>query len=237
MIAINRMPPEFGFGNRILYYYNLRQFALEENLQYHCQHWFGQEVFQDDINGKDLIGNARILDPCLGEHFFSLNNLRTRDVFRLKHKPAVPEKTCAIHFRGTDFFQWNPVAVLNTDYYINAISEVRQHVERFALFTDDPTLSSYKSVITFLQKQGSDIFFGENTHNRSRFINDFSLMTECDWMISSPSTFCMCAGFMGKQKNIIHSDAWIKSRTSVDDKFWVGLDNGGNENYKLWKKI
>ncbi len=237
MIAIPRIPPEYGFGNRVLYYFNLRQFAHEENLRFHCQQWFGQQVFDGDLNGHALIKNAKILDPCLGEHFFTYNSLQSRDVFRLKTIPSVPSNTCAIHFRGTDFFQWNPAAVLNTDYYINAITEIKDRVDRFVLFTDDLLLPSYGSVVNFLQDQNLNVFLGENTNNRLRFMSDFSLMTECDWIISSPSTFCICAGFIGKHKNIIHSETWIKSRTDVNDKFWVGLNAGGNTSYKLWKKI
>ena len=62
-------------------------------------------------------------------------------------------------------------------------------------------------------------------------------MSECDYIISSPSTFCICAGFIGRQKQIIHSKDWVEYRLSKDDKFWIDLNNGGNEDYSLYRLI
>jgi len=60
-------------------------------------------------------------------------------------------------------------------------------------------------------------------------------MTECDYIISSPSTFCISAGFVGKNKKIIHSKDWIEKRVSVNDKFWTDLKSGGNDDYSTWR--
>ena len=79
--------------------------------------------------------------------------------------------------------------------------------------------------------------FGENTSDRRNYLNDFSVMSECDWIISSPSTFCICAGMVGKEKKIILSKKWVENRKSKNDKFWTELSNGGNNNYKLWELI
>ena len=173
-ITINSFP-RCGFGNRILYYYNLK----------------------------------------------------------LKEKPTVLKSTCAIHFRGTDFHQWNPNAVLGFDYYYDSIEEVRGLVDSFALFTDDPNLPSVTMVKEHLSSQGINFTEG----GRENYINDFSFMSECDYIISSPSTFCICAGFIGKQKKIIHSKNWVEDRASKNDKFWVDLLNGGNEDYSIWRLI
>ena len=62
-------------------------------------------------------------------------------------------------------------------------------------------------------------------------------MAECDYIISSPSTFCICAGFVGRQKKIIHSKKWLENRIKVGDKFWVDLYNGGNEDYSIWRLV
>ena len=78
---------------------------------------------------------------------------------------------------------------------------------------------------------------GDNTSNRSNYINDFSTMTESDYLISSPSTFAISAGFIGKKKKIIHSQEWVEYRVEAADKFWCDLYTGGNEDYKLWKLI
>ena len=62
-------------------------------------------------------------------------------------------------------------------------------------------------------------------------------MTECEYIISSPSTFCMTAGFIGKKKRIIHSEQWLLDRINHEDKFWIDLCNGGNRDYKIWKRV
>jgi hypothetical protein len=43
--------------------------------------------------------------------------------------------------------------------------------------------------------------------------------------------------WIGKYKKIIHSEKWIISRVAGDDKFWVDLKNGGNEDYSLWRLV
>ena len=105
------------------------------------------------------------------------------------------------------------------------------------MFTDDDSLESYANVIKLLDKYGIEFIIGENVSNRSRYINDFATMSECDWIISSPSTFCITSGFIGKSKNIIHSKEWIKNRIDNEDKFWKDLYDGGNQNYSLWEVI
>ena len=78
---------------------------------------------------------------------------------------------------------------------------------------------------------------GQNSSDRNNYISDFAKMTECDYIISSPSTFCICAGFVGRQKKIIHSKKWLENRIKVNDKFWVDLYNGGNEDYSIWRLV
>ena len=102
-------------------------------------------------------------------------------------------------------------------------------------------LSSSSSSLSSLGETSSseNIFYyvGENTHDRTKYIEDFTTMSQCDIIISSPSTYCISAGFIGKEKKIIHSKEWLDYRVEEDDKFWVDLYNGGNEDYKLWKMV
>ena len=158
-------------------------------------------------------------------------------LFELKEKPKIETESVAIHFRGTDFFGWNPDAVLGEDYYMNALSEIENDVESFYIFTDDETLPSYKGVVEYLNQNNRKVIFGENTANRNNYIKDFSTISECDYIISSPSTYCIAAGFIGKEKKIIHSEKWIHNRVDVDDKFWVDLNNGGNSDYSIWRLV
>ena len=236
MISISYIPPDWGFGNRILFYNNLRQLAAKENRDWYCIPWEGLQYFSGDMTGTPRIG-TECLEPCLGEKFFEWNTISTRDIFTLSDEVYHKKRTAAIHFRGGDFFAWNPAAVLDTDYYMNAIEEVVGDVDHFLLFTDDQSLPSYSYVVEHFKSNNISYSVGENTSNRLHYIRDFGMMSSCDYIISSPSTFCVCAGFVGKNKRIIHSGKWLRSRVDVDDKFWVDLNNGGNEDYRVWKEV
>ena len=236
MLAIKDIP-DFGFGNMLLYYYNLRQFAFEENKMFSCPPFYGSDIFEGNLTGDNLTDNADFLEPCLGEFFFRNNGLSTRDIFKLKLHTEIPKKTCAIHFRGTDFHQWMPSAVLGSEYYINSIAEIGDEAETYILFTDDEKLPSYMSVLKHLRDNNKNVMKGDNTPDRRYFVPDFVRMCNCDFIISSPSTFNICAGFIGKHKKIIHSNKWIQSRVNEDDMFWVGLNNGGNADYHIWKSV
>ena len=236
MISIQWFPPDWGFGNRIMYYNNLRQRAELDSIPWSCCPWNGYEYFSGDVLGSDQHGNLS-LKPCLGEKFFDCHSISTRSIFELKEKPKIETESVAIHFRGTDFFGWNPDAVLGEDYYMNALSEIENDVESFYIFTDDETLPSYKGVVEYLNQNNRKVIFGENTANRNNYIKDFSTISECDYIISSPSTYCIAAGFIGKEKKIIHSEKWIHNRVDVDDKFWVDLNNGGNSDYSIWRLV
>jgi|TARA_R110002020_G_scaffold72542_6_gene186651 hypothetical protein len=231
------MPP-CGFGNRLLYYYNLRQEAKERDCKFLSVPWSGHDYFEGDLLGKpELNEEYEVLNFCLGDRFYKYNNLSTREVFKLKKKPRVKDNTCAVHFRGTDFHSWNPDSILDSQYYYDAIEKVVDQVSDFILFTDDESLRSYANVIELLDRHGVDFKTGENVSNRSHYIKDFAIMSECDWIISSPSTFCITSGFIGKSKKIIHSKKWIKNRIDKEDVFWKDLYNGGNQNYSLWEVI
>jgi hypothetical protein len=234
MLAIMRMP-QFGFGNKLLYYFNLRKAARESNQKYHCDVFDGMDLFGDKLTGDPPVENFSDFALCLGEKFFSGDFLDSREIFRLNGEREAEERVGAVHFRGTDFFTWNPESILETTYYISAIEEVFEEVDSFQLFTDDAELESFRAVKTYLDERKKVYSLGQNTSNRSEFKKDFVNLANCDLIISSPSTFCISAGFVGKRKKIIHSEKWILSRIQKSDLFWVGLNEGGNENYKLWK--
>ena len=234
-LAITNMPP-CGFGNRVLYYYNLRQLSLEKGCDFFCVPWEGFQYFEGNLLGNPPNdGKYENLNFCLGEKFYDYDHISTRGVFKLKHKVEIEKGTCAIHFRGTDFHSWNPDAVLKKSYYCDSIVCIEDEIKNFILFTDDPSLESYQVVVNYLKQKNKNFYVGQNTHDRSQYIRDFSIMSECDTIISSPSTFCISAGFVGKKKKIIHSERWVMDRVNKQDKFWVDLYNGGNEDYKTWR--
>lgn len=238
MIGIDRFP-DCGFGNKLIYYYNLRNEALKRGCRYFCVPWQGHELFEGDLLGEypAAQGTYDKFRFCLGERFFERALLSSREVFRLKCEPDVPPNTCAVHFRGTDFGSWNPGAILDVQYYIDGIRSVSSDIDHFFLFTDDVSLASYKESVAFVEGQQKNIYFGENSSDRGRYGHDFSVMACCDYIISSPSTYSICAGFIGKKKRIIHSSEWVRGRVAVGDKFWVDLIKGGNDDYSIWKLV
>ena len=235
MISIVEYPPDWGFGNRLLYYNNLRQLAEKHHDSWSTVPFEGWSHFKDSVQYSR--GANNILRPCLGEKFFEEHCVSTRKIFRLIDEPDVPDNTAAIHFRGTDFFQWNSKAVLDAEYYLNAIEEIKDDVSSFILFADDTSLPSFNRITKYLYDNDISFEYGENSNDRSNYINDFRKMCFCDYIISSPSTYNICAGFIGKHKKIIHSDEWVRERCYLEDKFWCDLYNGGNYDYKLWRLI
>jgi len=230
--------PGCGFGNRVIYYYNLRQEAYSRGLEYFSVQWEGSQYFEENMLGSFPPKTSYESFPfCLGDRFFEDSGISTREVFRLKPKVELQEGTCAVHFRGTDFHSWNPDSILDSNYYLESLDSVKGEISNCIVFTDDAGLKSYQDTINFLSKEGIPFLLGENTSNRLNYIKDFAIMSECDYIISSPSTFNICAGFIGKKKRIIHSNSWVKDRVSKEDKFWTDLESGGNDDYKIWRLI
>jgi len=237
VISIDSMPSDWGFGNRILYFNNLVQLAAKDfSNRWCCFPWDGYKMFSGEMWTIEKPPTHN-LPPCLGEVFFDWNTIPTRDVFKLKIKKYVKGISVAIHFRGTDFHEWNNNAILSGNYYIEAIESIRNRVSNIIIFTDDETLPAFGLVKEHLQKEKISYSLGENTNDRSKYAYDFNTMTECDYIISSPSTFCICAGFIGKEKKIIHNKEWVESRARLKDKFWLDLYNGGNKDYSIWRLI
>tara|TARA_Y100001963_G_C6741248_1_gene429076 strand:+ start:579 stop:1298 length:720 start_codon:yes stop_codon:yes gene_type:complete len=238
LLGITNMPGGCGFGNRFLYYYNLRQEAHKRGWSYFSVPWNGHNLFEGNMLGSYMPGAPYQNFPfCLGEKLYDYDGISTREVFKLKNPPQVQNGVCAIHFRGTDFHQWNPDSILDSKYYLESIEEVKDSASGFILFTDDQQLPSYQKVLAFIKDEKLSYLTGDNMADRNYYMKDFSIMSECDYIISSPSTFGIAAGLIGKHKKIIHSKKWVLDRVSREDKFWVDLHAGGNEDYSLWRLV
>ncbi len=234
MISIRYFPPDWGFGNRILYYNNLRQIAENNADSWSCAAWEGHEIFEGNMLGEKAMGNL-VLNPCLGERFFEMHTIPTREIFQLKDEKHHEGKVAAVHFRGGDFFQWNPDAVLSEEYYLNAVDSIKDEVDKFILLTEDESLPSYAAVEKYFEDEGIEYDIGDN--QRSNYLEDFKIMAACDYTVSSPSTFCICSAMIGNETKVIHSKDWIDNRVNVEDKFWVDLNNGGNKDYSIWRSV
>lgn len=243
------------FGNRILQYFNLIQLSNFLNVEPSSIKWGGSEYFniidfknsnKHKINFNIDMSDDYLLDiskkydivmkNIMGDLFYRFNKISTFDVFKLKFNSCINYngKKVAIHFRGTDFNRWSDGnGILPIDYYINSIELINKLDNvRFYLFTDDKKMNNYNKAINYLKEKKIDYLTSDN----NSYIQDFANISDCEYVISTPSTFVICASFMGKKnKKIIHSSKWLDY--SKNDIFWKKLIEGGNNDYKLWKKI
>jgi len=166
------------------------------------------------------------------------------------------ETSVGIHIRGTDILgsDGNQGREIHLpEYYKKAIDEVEKNFDniKYYVCTDDVYFASFVDTVLYLNKIGASFNVGSTNH-----FMDFSILSECDVLIASSSTFVVAAGFVGKQdKKIIHSMDWVKKNLDHTlwhgyedpkkirdwqlsyDNFWVQLYEGGNEFYHAWKFI
>lgn len=203
----------------------------------------GKDNFLNEI--KYELQNKKLIvlePPILGDFFYEYIFSDPNDFIKIKDKYKLlklkeDKVHIAVHFRGTDFESWNKDAILDVDYYIDSIDFIRHQESHELVFhplTDDLTLDSYHQVIQYLNENNLCYQLGNTTQEA---IYDFHKMSECDIIISSPSTFSIWAGILGKRKKIIHSEKWINNRLINNDKFWIDIDKSNNKIYKLWEKI
>ena len=244
------------FGNHIYNFYYLQalskkhghNFWIKKSNYLNRYFYFEEEKYEDQsffkplriLKNNDLDKelckryNYILKPPLLGNYFFTYLkylDLKIRDEFS-SSKIENDNFNVAIHFRGTDFQSWDKNSILDTEYYINCIKEILKSKKgyKFYLYTDDHTLKSYIEVIDYLKSKKTPFYKGDLDID---FIYDFKEMSECDCIISSPSTFCIWASVLGKKgKTVFHSKKWIYYSTRNNDKFWVDLKLKGTEYYK-----
>jgi hypothetical protein len=255
----------YQFGNKLLGLNNLIQISFYYEQEYSFNNFKGLDLFKIDNQKSDSIIHGEILtsdfliknkdnitldkeknyilEPCLLELFNVYDSVSTFDIFKLKLDNIQENKVfVGIHFRGTDFKLWDEKAILSFEYYKNSIDFVINEIKNdfiFMLFTDDSDLISYNQTIDYLNKNNIDYKFG----NINNFNEDFYMLSQCDYIISTPSTFCITAAFCGKKnKKIIHSYEFVVDyKNNSDyfrDKFWKYLTSTNNhKDYKLYKLI
>ena len=235
-------------------------FTLYENLQYRneVEPEIHHEIDMNSLSNKSNVKLDReknlLLDWNVNEFFFEYSQLSTYKILEYKEEYLVrglgmlnkmspgESKKIAIHFRGNDYSLWDPKSLLPKSYYQDSIEEFMDLFGKdtmFNLFTDDYSLPSFTETIQYLILEGCRFCVS----NGLSWSDDLIAMAYSDGIISSPSTFCMVAGFTGKEgKKIIHSKDWVdKYRAKSDyfrDVFWKELlEKKGNDNYKLYKTL
>ena len=172
--------------------------------------------------------------PVLGNNLFDFIDIEIG--FRIKSnfnssRLNKQKNNVAIHFRGTDFSEWDKNSILNSKYYIDSLTDIikKNKDSYFILYTDDLSLKSFNDVKKFLENNMIDFSLGRL---KDHFMFDFAEISECNSIISSPSTFCIWASLLGqKNKVIYHSKKWIEYRVRNNDTFWISLKSKGHKIY------
>jgi hypothetical protein len=204
-------------------------------------------------------------DPAslLHNTFKKLTKKDPRDFLQIREefKPVLDKSkvNVGIHIRGDDIISAdgnNGREIHSPDYYKKAIDLVNSEFNDviYHVCTDDVTFETYTKTLDYLKEKKYTFVVG----NLSDHFKDFALLSECDVLICSSSTFVITAGFLGKaNKKIIHSLDWIKKHFDDSyvpwgnytqdypesywksyDNFWLDLYNDkGSKYYKAWKFI
>lgn len=202
---------------------------------------FIEYIKKENIGGKDMIFNP----PMLGEVFFDYLFYPPADFIKIKDEFKVNfnfdinnKKVVGLHFRGTDFKTWNENASLKFGYYQSAIDFCLEELGNsdlvFVIFTDDLEFDTLTETIGYLKKIKAEYYINDK---KRPAIYDFYQMSQCDILVSSPSTFAIFAGCLGKNKKIIHAKSWMDYAIKQNDTFWVKLSETNNPYYSLWKVL
>jgi hypothetical protein len=160
----------------------------------------------------------------------SLEDVRTFDPLG-DVDPAV-----GIHFRCTDYahaLPGNGSRILAPSYYINCVEEIesrRQHAEdanHYIALGDDLEHPTPRAVMTWMRLCGLDVHAGKPDEFEvllkssldqgdalvvsggiSKAALDFNLLMHCQTIISSNSSFCFWAAFLGHANSVFTPKRW-----------------------------
>jgi hypothetical protein len=219
---------------------------------------FSKKEFYQLCQNNNVIANL----PFLGELFFEYNSTNPNQFISLKDEYQIQMSSrvtnIAIHIRnnGTAWDLKNDnKSYLISQYYIDAINYCL--LQKYSKPVKFYLVSGINSEFLHNTGQNTDVYppyletekylidnninfdYCYTAHNKnSSFIFDFGQIMYSDVVISSVSTFCICASYLGKpNKKIIHNREWIEYASNKNDRFWKDLHNGGNEYYKIHELI
>ena len=184
--------------------------------------WSGLVDFADGVldGGHKLKVRPGILGPFFFETLdqYGLQvGLRQPRVTKRRAQP--PTIRVGMHFRGTDFHAWDATAILPSAYYLDAmeyVGELFGDAEcEFVPVTDDPTLESLIEITKKLD-------WGVAVPRAMK--EDFLILSECDAIICSPSTFCFWAGIQNPDSLLIFPRKWVQAAGVAGSRFWQQLE-------------
>lgn len=199
----------------------------------------GYQAWLGKIRDLSDAGKSITIEPgVLGSIFFDsctepprhIMPLRTMLFDRVKDAPASVNQI-SIHFRGGDFASWNPSAILQTDYYMDALDYLESSgidMSNVYFSTDDPQHDTSLSILHRL---------GQKPNLMTNPFEDFIMLSKSDYLISSPSTFAFWAAVLGENVKVIHSKRWLDQCEAEEIKFWIDVRRNLKPFYKLVHEI
>mgnify|MGYP006162911183 CR=1 FL=1 len=95
-----------------------------------------------------------------------------------------------------------------------------------------------KEVARYLESIKVKSNFEHITVGRGSFKEDLYKLSICNYMISSPSTFAIWAAILSSvDVKVVHSQQWVDYCVGNGEEFWMNINNGGNEFYRVWDTI
>jgi Glycosyl transferase family 11 len=180
------------------------------------------EAIREVISAKR---NAYIDSTVLDLMFFDKFNVHPKKFFNIQQAPSFDtgshqNSKIALHFRGTDFLEWNPKALMKPKYYIDALEVISKEANlkdfEITLYTDDPENATVQEVLKYK---------GIKLSQNANMFEDFARIANSNYLIASPSSFAIWAGILGNDKKIYISRDWVEHRMQSGDDYWTRLSN------------
>lgn len=203
-----------------------------------------RDTFVDEV--IDLVSHGRSVvfkGPLLGETLVGFVKKNSRDLTQLtaqqctRHRKSLgSRKLITAHLRAGDFRQWEPAAVLPLSYYtsaLDALGPLATDEWRVRICVDDESHPALEGLREDVRARGLLLDLMECDRP---FDCDLASMSQSEYLISSPSTFALVAGMLGKPR-VIHSAQWVENRVSRGENFWRHIGGGTFPGYALERLV
>lgn len=199
------------------------------------------DSFIDAVKSNTSSGKNVVIPPgIMGNRFFDAIYLDPREIFQLKSESldlsAKFENDAkiriGIHFRGQDYAAWDKEAVMDASYYSSALDYLSTVVDfkdvDLQLITDDPNHDTCREITRYW-----NVKYGSFENPQSDFFN----LSQCDYLISSPSSFVFWASALGREKKVIYSKRWVDYKIEKGDIYWTKLRAGVSPLFGIYKEF
>lgn len=177
--------------------------------------------------------------PLLGEALARVGHRPPSQLVRLKSKMCVNHRRelgskalATFHLRGTDFAEWEPRAILGPEYYLRALDLIRSELPKNQLLricTDD---AHHPALLPLREKLEKVPLLLSSVRCTNPMVCDFVAMVESRFIVSSPSTFAITAGLLGKAE-VVHSKNWVDFKATEGELFWSKIRENKLLGYSL----